>query len=163
MTCSCNSSGSSTSAGKRAFSERALKLALSLPDDVTCKKNFTETEALFLSSLRNLAAEFSHAHTWSDSEARSRSQTLAFADAVFTYGYETGKAEQAKDTGGGGGGGGSCTARCVSEKDSCRSNCDADDDAGYFCYFDCRLAYFACLAGCVGHGIGGGGGGPVIA
>src|SRR5687767_2978060 len=56
---------------------------------------------------------------------------------------------------GSGGGGQSCTSRCTSEKESCRQGCDAAD-AGYFCYFDCRLSYMACLAGCITVGGGGG-------
>jgi hypothetical protein len=59
---------------------------------------------------------------------------------------------------GGGGGGESCTARCEREKNDCRANCDADPSAGYFCYFDCRLSYMACLGGCITHGWSGGGG-----
>jgi hypothetical protein len=62
---------------------------------------------------------------------------------------------QARNTGGGGGGA-SCTSRCQTEKDNCRNGCDADPDAGYFCYFDCRLTYMACLASCIGGGGGGG-------
>jgi hypothetical protein len=60
--------------------------------------------------------------------------------------------------GGGGGSGESCTARCEREKNDCRANCDNDPRAGYFCYFDCRLSYMACLGGCITHGIGTSGG-----
>jgi hypothetical protein len=31
-------------------------------------------------------------------------------------------------------------------KDKCNARCHARD-AGYFCFFDCRLEYIACLAG----------------
>ena len=63
--------------------------------------------------------------------------------------------------GGGGGAGKSCTAKCTDEKESCRQGCDASD-GGYFCYFDCRLSYMACLAGCITHGISGGVGGILV-
>ncbi|MEZ4679995.1 MAG: hypothetical protein R2932_37820 [Caldilineaceae bacterium] len=50
-----------------------------------------------------------------------------------------------------GGTGESCTARCEREKNECRDMCDIND-CGYFGFFDCRLTYAACLAGCVIHG-----------
>lgn len=157
MSCNCGCGGTkSTDGRRRAFAERATKLALSLPDDVTCTKNYKPPEAQFLSSLRDLAAECSLALTWSESEAESRAAALRFADAAVTYGFST--VAEMPVGGGGGGSGESCTARCNREKDECRGNCDNDPDAGYFCYFDCRLAYFACLASCITHGSSVGGG-----
>jgi hypothetical protein len=136
----------------KLLSERALKLAMSLPDDATCQKNFKKPEAAFLSALRNMAASLSFAHTWSESEARSRADGFAFADAALTYGLEAARINN------GGGPGGSCTSTCTTEKDSCTAGCNNDPGAGYFCYFDCRLSYMACLAGCITHGVFGGGG-----
>jgi hypothetical protein len=152
MTCKgCeNSDKSSRDDQARALAERALKLAMSLPDDVTCHKNFKKPEADFLSSIRNMAASLSFAHSWSDSELRMRAESFAFADAALTYGIGLALMNN------GGGGGGSCTAICNSEKDDCNNGCDGRD-AGYFCYFDCRLTYVACLARCITHGFGGGG------
>ena len=141
----------------RALSERALKLAMSLPDDVTCEKHFPHAEAAFLSALRNMAAGLSFAHSWSESEALTRADGLMFADAALAYGLAAARINN------GGGTGASCTSTCTSEKDSCKNGCDANPAAGYFCYFDCRLSYFACLAGCIRHGNSGGGGGVVIA
>ena len=83
-------------------------------------------------------------------------EAMRFADAAMGYAFA------ARINNGGGGDSPSCTSRCVTEKDNCRTGCDNDPEAGYFCYFDCRLAYMACLAGCV-HGGFSGGNGPVIA
>jgi hypothetical protein len=154
--CDCKSASEEKSSAtsisvKRKVSERALKLALSLPDDVTLGKQFANQEAAFLSSLRNLASSFSMAHLWSDEEAAARHDGFALADASITLTVAAARAN------GGGGNGPSCTARCTAEKDSCRGSCDASPGAGYFCYFDCRLSYFACLASCitVGGGLSG--------
>ena len=35
---------------------------------------------------------------------------------------------------------------CAATKDKCNQGCH-DRDAGYFCFFDCRLNYLICLAG----------------
>lgn len=152
MACkNCEESGSSDQDRRKALAEHALKVALSLPDDFTCQKNFTKPEAEFLSALRNLAVGLSTARDWSESEARSRYDSLTMVDAAI--GYAT-----ARLSNNGGGDSPSCTAKCTSEKESCRRNCDSDDDAGYFCYFDCRLSYLACLGGCITHGFAGFGG-----
>ncbi|MGZ5184417.1 MAG: hypothetical protein ACXWCO_04860 [Caldimonas sp.] len=143
--------GSSHRDQARTLAERALKLAMSLPDDATCHKHFKKAEAAFLSSLRNMAASLSFAYTWSESELRTRADGFVFADAALTYGLEMARMNT------GGGAGGSCTANCTDEKDRCRAACDNDPEAGYFCYFDCRLSYMACLARCITHGVFGGG------
>jgi hypothetical protein len=127
-----------------------MKLAMALPDDVTCRKTYSEPEAEFLSALRDLAAGYTLAHTWSETEARSRFESLKFADAAFTYASEV----IAKAQPGGPGGGESPSARCNREKNQCRDNCD-NEDAGYWCYFDCRLTYMACLARTITRGSGG--------
>ncbi|UPG72641.1 hypothetical protein MVG78_00090 [Roseomonas gilardii subsp. gilardii] len=152
--CGCTTSSKETNA--KTLAARAMKLALSLPDDVTCRKNFAPPEAEFLSALRDLAADYSLAAQWTESEARSHYEAMRFADAAMGYAFA------ARINNGGGGDSPSCTSRCVTEKDNCRTGCDNDPEAGYFCYFDCRLAYMACLAGCV-HGGFSGGNGPVIA
>jgi hypothetical protein len=156
MPCTCNDPPRAPE-HQRAFAQRAMKLAVGLPDDATCNATYTAPQARFLSALRNLAAEYSLAHTWSESEIRSRSEALHFVDAALDYAFST--VAELPVNGGGGGGGGSCTNRCNNEKDGCRQGCDQDPSAGYFCYFDCRLTYMACLAGCITHG---GGGGNVI-
>jgi hypothetical protein len=153
----CDASASSHQEQLKALSERAMKLALSLPDDATCYKTFKKPEAAFLSALRGLAAGYAFAHTWSESEARARAEALAFADAALTYGFQAGIAERI-NTGGGGGSGESCTAACTREKDACTEGCNNSPSAGYFCYFDCRLTYMACLARCITHGVFSGGG-----
>lgn len=152
--CGCETTSKASNA--KTLAARAMKLALSLPDDVTCRKNFAPPEAEFLSALRDLAADYSLAAQWTESEARSRYEGLRFADAAMGYAL----AARAND--GGGGGSPSCTARCTTEKANCNTDCHNDPDAGYFCFFDCRLAYMACLAGCI-HGGVSGGSGPVIA
>ena len=161
MGCGCQDSQLSDRDRRKAFAERAMKLAMSLPDDVTCQKNFREPEARFLSALRDLAAGYSLAHTWSESETRSRLEALKFADAAMDYAFDM--AAIARDNSGGGGGRLSCTAKCNQEKTNCTKDCDRDADAGYWCYFDCRLTYMACLSQCVLRGGIGGGGGIVIA
>jgi hypothetical protein len=155
MTCNCGDSGSNAHAGLNALAERAVKLAMALPDDVTCEKTYSAPEAKFLSALRDLSAEYSLAHTWSEAEARSRLGALTFADAAFGY------ALAINQSGGGGSGGGSCTSRCEHEMRDCLESCDEDPDAGYTCYLDCRLAFYACLASCIG--VSGRGGGIIIA
>lgn len=146
----CGPSASVELDQRKSVAERAMKLALSLPDDFTCRKNFEPHEAEFLSSLRSLAVGFSSAREWSDREARSRYESFAFADAAIAY-------VARQNNGGGGGESPSCTAKCTTEKETCRQNCD-NADGGYFCYFDCRLSYMACLAGCITHGFAGVGG-----
>jgi hypothetical protein len=37
---------------------------------------------------------------------------------------------------------------CAATKDKCNQGCH-DRDAGYFCFFDCRLNYLICLAGTI--------------
>ena len=157
MACNSHDSQSSDRDRQKAFAERAMKLALALPDDVTCRNTNSETEGAFLSALRNLAAGYPLAHTWSESEARSRFESLTFADAAITYAF----AVAAKGKPGGPEGEESPTARCNREKEKCKEKCDANPDAGYFCYFDCRLTFFACPAGTITGG--GRGGGVVIA
>lgn len=44
--------------------------------------------------------------------------------------------------------GGTKQEECGRAKDRCRDSCDAQD-AGYFCYFDCRLEYMVCLGGTI--------------
>jgi hypothetical protein len=51
-----------------------------------------------------------------------------------------------------GGGGIQGCSSCGDELARCRAKCDADPKAGYFCYFDCRLEYIACLIRCAGGG-----------
>ncbi|CCM75124.1 hypothetical protein [Rhizobium mesoamericanum] len=147
MGCNCQDSGKSDAELRKAFAARAMKLAMALPDELTCREKFSAPEAEFLSALRDVAVTYSFAQNWSDSEARAQLDALRLADAAMSF--------MAKDNGGGGGGP-SCTARCTAEKEQCRQNCD-NADAGYFCYFDCRLSYMACLASCIYGGRGGGG------
>jgi hypothetical protein len=153
MSCHCQDQSSSSRDRQNVFAERAMKLAMALPDAVTCNKTYLESEAGFLNALRDLASGYALAHTWSESEARTRFEALKFADAAFSY------ASQLAPGGGGGGGGESCTARCNREKNQCTQSCN-DSDGSYWCFFDCRLTYMACLAGCI---TGGGKGGVVIA
>jgi hypothetical protein len=134
----------------QSIAERSMKLAISLPDDVTCKERYTASEAEFLSALRDIAVGFSFAHTWSEDEIRSRSESLRFADASLAYAFSTVTLLRPK-------GGQSGSADCLDEFNKAKDKCDADPDAGYTCYFDARIAYYACLAGTIVHGIGGGG------
>ncbi len=162
MTCTkCKESTAAHRDRSNGFAERALRLALSLPDDVTCRKNFKPAQAEFLSSLRDLAAGYSSAGTWSQAETAVRLEALRFGTAVAACVA----AEISVDlrNNGGGGSGLSCTASCDSDLSNCTGNCDNDEDAGYFCYFDCRLSYMACLARCITHGVIWGGGGVIAA
>jgi hypothetical protein len=153
MSCKdCESSkGRSRQDQAKSLAEHALALATSLPDDVSCQKLFKKHEADFLMALRNIAAGLAYAHTWSDSEARSRADGFRFADAALTFGLAAARINN------GGGSGPSCTASCDSDRQNCTSGCDIDPGAGYFCYFDCRLSYMACLARCITHGVFGSG------
>ncbi len=45
-------------------------------------------------------------------------------------------------------------ADCGAAKDKCNQGCH-NKDAGYFCFFDCRLEYYVCLAGSLFKGSGG--------
>lgn len=153
MPCNCGDSRSNARGGHSALAERAMKLAMALPDDVTCEKTYSAPEAKFLSALRDLSAEYSLAHTWSEAETRSRLAALTFADSAFGYALAINQSGE--------GGGGSCTSRCEHEMRDCLESCDVDPDAGYTCYLDCRLAFYACLASCIG--VSGRGGGIIIA
>jgi hypothetical protein len=134
----------------RAISARALKLMAALPDNFTCNRNFPESTANFLCAARDFAAECSMAHTWTEEEFRIRHDALKLADATSDYVEVLARPV-------GGGKGERTTADCVKEKLACISACDQDDDSGYTCYLDCRLAYYACLAGTI-VGLGGSGG-----
>jgi hypothetical protein len=150
MTGNCGDSRSNDLQGLSALAGRAMKLAMSLPDDVTCEKTYGPPEAQLVSAFGDLSAEYSLAHTWSEAEARSRLDALTFADAAFGYAL-------AINQSGGGGGGESCTAQCARENRECVKSCDADPEAGYTCYLDCRWTFYACLTSCiVGSGRGGG-------
>lgn len=150
MGCGCKEIGKSESDGRTALAQHAMKIAMALPDEVSCREKFSADEAEFLSGLRDLAVSYSFADKWSDTEAKAHLDGLRFADAAISYGL----ARRLND--GGGGGGPSCTSRCTSEKEQCRQSCD-NADGGYFCYFDCRLSYMACLASCIFGGRGSGG------
>lgn len=146
----CNSSGYSEEEHRKSFAATAMKLAMALPDEVTCRKNFAKPDADFLCALRDLASEYGLAQTWSESETRSRYESLKFADVAMTYAFS------ARMAGQGGGESRSCTKICEDEKDDCNAGCHNRHE-GYFCYFDCRLTYFACLGRCITHGFLGGG------
>ena len=51
--------------------------------------------------------------------------------------------------------GGTSQENCGAAKDRCNQRCH-DRDAGYFCFFDCRLEYYTCLAGTIFLTSGGG-------
>jgi hypothetical protein len=146
---------------RKALSERAMKLAMSLPDDITARKNLSEAQADFISAVRDFAASCALAHTWSESEMRSRYEALRLADAAFTYAYEEFETAEAKKKPQGPGAKPSCTSRCNTEKSKCRKNCDkANGD--FTCYLDCRLTFVACLAACINKGGLGWSGGEII-
>ena len=137
---------------RQTFAERSMKLAMSLPDDVTCKERYTAPEAEFLSALRDVAVGFSFANTWSENETRSRSEALRFADAALAYAFSTVALMPVN----GGGAGESGSANCLDEFNKAKEKCDNNPNAGFTCYLDARLAYYACLAGTIIHGGGGG-------
>jgi hypothetical protein len=154
MACGCSNSGKSDLS---SLSGRAMKLAMAIPDEYTCRKAFGDKEAEFLSALRNVAVDLSFAHKWSESEARARFDALRLVDAALDYdfGAETGSSKRSAarmNTGGGTGVGGSACYRCKTEHDDCVNDCDVDPDAGFTCYWDCRVAYYACIAGCIIRG-----------
>lgn len=154
MACECSNSGKSDFS---SLSERAMKLALAIPDEFTCRKGFGEKEAALLSALRNVAVDLSFANKWSESEARIRFDALRLVDAALDYNLNdepgTSKRTSARmATGGAGVGGGSGCFRCKTEHDNCINDCDIDPSAGYTCYLDCRIAYYACIAGCIIRG-----------
>jgi hypothetical protein len=130
---------------RRATAVRALKLLGLLPDQFTCVRNFSKSTAAFLSAARDFAAECAMAHTWTNEEARIRYDAFRLSDAVSIY----------LQRGPGGGGLGESAFACDKEMTDCITSCDNDPDSGYTCYFDCRLAYYACLAGSILH-FGGG-------
>jgi hypothetical protein len=153
MACNCQDSKMSNEDARAAFAERSARLATALPDDVASREKFGPATGEFLSALRDTAAGYALARDWSEREARQRFEAFRLADAALSYGLELAASVAKAAPGGTGGGGLSCTARCTSEKESCRQDCNAAD-GGYFCYFDCRLSYMACLASCI---TGGGG------
>jgi len=144
----CQKKGRGRGTDPRAIAVRALKLLASLPDEYTCARNFPKSTANFLSAARDFAADCAMAHTWTEEEARTRFDALKLSDAGSTYVSELQPP--------GGGGGESDSARCNREKDECNDRCHSSN-GGYFCFFDCRLTYIACLAGTITH-IGGSGG-----
>jgi hypothetical protein len=140
-------------ADRRPTAARALKLMASLPDQFTCTKNFPKSTAEFLSAARDFAAECAMAHTWTEEETRIRYDALKLSEAGSNY-------FRALEINNGGGSGLSPSQNCEKEMRDCIKRCDDDPDAGYTCYFDCRLAFYACLAGSI---FGRSGGGAVIA
>jgi hypothetical protein len=108
----------------------------------------------FLSNLRHLVAQGRGAATLSEDELYDFALQVEWVSSAAS----TGIALMAVG-GSGGGDGESCTARCVREKEECldRECGTGPQSFPCFCCVDCRLAYLACLAGCVVHGFEGGG------
>lgn len=145
--CGCGGKSTPSADGHTAstVAAHALQIALSLPDDVTAAKNFPAPEAAFLTAVRNFAAACSKADSWTTAQRDAYGHALTLTDAAVAL-MPTG----------GGGSGESCTARCNREKGECNDGCSS-----YFCFFDCRLTFLACLAGCIKHGATEGGGGSI--
>lgn len=142
MGCNCEDSESTDRVRLKKIAERSLRLAMALPDELTCRKNFKAQEAEFLSALRNLAVSVSMAHTWSESDIRSQLDSFRFTDAVMNLALPL-------DNNGGGNTDTNCTSRCQQALDSCNADCDS-----YVCNLDRRVAYYACIAQCVLRGVG---------
>lgn len=115
---------------KQRIAKKAAVLCASLPDELTCKNLSDQKAAKFLSAMRDFAAECTLAGNWGRDEAASYGRTLELVEAAFDLN------SFAEAT----------AAGCGDAKRTCVLRCDIDD-GGYFCYFDCRLEYMACLVG----------------
>jgi hypothetical protein len=127
---------------KKRIARRAAILCASLPDKLTCNNLSDRKTADFLSTIRDFAAECTLANNWSAEEFYLYGKALEMFEVAYEYALPRDNSPQPPTTE---------TAKCGAEKDKCKQGCDGDEDAGFFCYFDCRLEYAACLAGNVLH------------
>ena len=108
----------------------------------------------FLTHLRQLIADGKDAADMNDAQLRNFALQVEWASSSFSV------AIAMRWNTGGGTGDESCTAQCVREKEACLER-ECGPEGGYtwpcLCCVDCRLAYLACLAGCVVHGFHAGG------
>jgi hypothetical protein len=128
------------------LAKRATKVTGSIPITATSQNNYAPAEANFLSALQNLPSNISSAPTSSDAEARAHLDSQfanidAAANNLIVYQINNG--------------GGSPSSVCQNEMEQCTKRCDSDPSAGYTCYLNCRITFYACLAGTIVHGAGG--------
>ena len=120
---------------KRRIAKRAAVLGAELPSE----SPFADQNlANLLSATRVLMAECALANSWDKEEAASYARVLDFAEVALELASSSmppGTAE-AKP------------AECGYAKKVCIEECRSED-GGYFCFFDCRLEYFTCLAGTI--------------
>jgi hypothetical protein len=117
---------------KQRIAKRAAVACASLPDELTIKGLTDKKAAKFLSAMRTFMAECTLAYSWGREDVASYSRTLDLAEGAF----ELGSFAEASAAG------------CGAAKRVCVQTCDYEDGS-YFCYFDCRLEYAACLASVV--------------
>jgi pantoate kinase len=118
---------------RRQIAKRAALLVAALPDDLSLKAVSDDKAAAFLRAAREFAVECTFVPAWGEAEAEHHGRALDLTLAAFELG--SGVAAATAD-------------HCGRVKQTCVRRCD-EADGGYFCYFDCRLEYFVCLASVV--------------
>jgi hypothetical protein len=132
----CGGCGNTEAVTKKRIAKKAAVLCASLPDELTCKALTNRNAADFLSAMRAFMAECTLANSWDREDFASYSKGLELVEVSF----ELGSSMKPVTT--------TPQSTCGDAKRDCVNGCD-NEDAGYFCYFDCRLEYVTCLIGSV--------------